>query len=152
MHSDYTFCISTCVPWELNPQPFALLTQCSTTEPQEKLDNKIPVMIAKSQERLEFLDAGWGLPAPYVIDEGWIGLNSFPAHNVKSNHFYCHITTAHVPWWVKFLRACSRFIEQFIVHKQHSHIGVFIFQVGESSVQGEVNSIVCGTVAAICKL
>ncbi len=22
-----------CVPWELNPQPFALLTQCSTTEP-----------------------------------------------------------------------------------------------------------------------
>ncbi len=25
--------ISTCVPWELNPQPFAQLTQCSTTEP-----------------------------------------------------------------------------------------------------------------------
>ncbi len=24
-----------------------------------------------------------------------------------SNHFYCHITTAQVPWWVKFLRACS---------------------------------------------
>ncbi len=23
-----------CVPWELNPQAFALLTQCSTTEPQ----------------------------------------------------------------------------------------------------------------------
>ncbi len=29
------FFVSTCVPWELNPQPFALLTQCSTTEPQE---------------------------------------------------------------------------------------------------------------------
>ncbi len=27
--------ISTCVPWESNPQPFALLTQYSTTEPQE---------------------------------------------------------------------------------------------------------------------
>ncbi len=25
--------ISMCVPWESNPQPFALLTQCSTTEP-----------------------------------------------------------------------------------------------------------------------
>ncbi len=25
---------------------------------------------------------------------------------IKSNHIYCHITTAHVPWWVKFLRAC----------------------------------------------
>ncbi len=24
-----------CVPWELTPQHFALLTQCSTTEPQE---------------------------------------------------------------------------------------------------------------------
>ncbi len=22
-------------------------------------------------------------------------------------YFYCHIITAHVPWWVKFLRACS---------------------------------------------
>ncbi len=27
--------LSMCVPWELNPQPFVLLTQCSTTEPQE---------------------------------------------------------------------------------------------------------------------
>ncbi len=27
--------VSMCVPWELNPQCFALLTQCSTTEPQE---------------------------------------------------------------------------------------------------------------------
>ncbi len=25
--------ISMCVPWESNPQPFALLMQCSTTEP-----------------------------------------------------------------------------------------------------------------------
>ncbi len=35
MHSGYTCFITMCVPWELNPQPFALLTQCSTTEPQE---------------------------------------------------------------------------------------------------------------------
>ncbi len=42
VHSGYTFYffISMCVPWGLNPQPFALLTQCSTTEPQERL---IPV-------------------------------------------------------------------------------------------------------------
>ncbi len=32
----------------------------------------------------------------------------FWANQIKSNHFYCHITTAQVPWWVKFLRACSR--------------------------------------------
>ncbi len=31
------FFIIMCVPSELNPQPFALLTQCSTTEPQEHL-------------------------------------------------------------------------------------------------------------------
>ncbi len=36
LHSGYTFLISICVPWESNPQPFALLTQCSTTEPQEQ--------------------------------------------------------------------------------------------------------------------
>ncbi len=28
--------------------------------------------------------------------------------NQITNHFYCHITTAQVPWWVKFLWACSR--------------------------------------------
>ncbi len=26
-----------CVSWELNPQPFALLMQCSTTESQEHI-------------------------------------------------------------------------------------------------------------------
>ncbi len=31
----FFFFISMCVPWELNPRPFALLTQCSTTEPKE---------------------------------------------------------------------------------------------------------------------
>ncbi len=31
------FIISLCVPWELNPQPFALVTQCSATEPQEHI-------------------------------------------------------------------------------------------------------------------
>ncbi len=36
VHSGYTFLI--CVPWELNPQPFALLTQCSTTEPHRNTD------------------------------------------------------------------------------------------------------------------
>ncbi len=38
VHSGYTlllFFVSMCVPWELNPQPFVLLTQCSTTELQE---------------------------------------------------------------------------------------------------------------------
>ncbi len=46
------FFISIFVPWELNPQPFALLTQCSTTEPQEhyintiyKCKNNIPQII-----------------------------------------------------------------------------------------------------------
>ncbi len=37
LHSDYTYFLSVCVPWELNPQPFVLLTQYSTTEPQEHL-------------------------------------------------------------------------------------------------------------------
>ncbi len=35
----YIVFVSICVPWELNPQPFALLTQCSTTEPQEQQHN-----------------------------------------------------------------------------------------------------------------
>ncbi len=35
VHSGYTFFVSMCVPWELNPQPFALLMQCSTIEPHD---------------------------------------------------------------------------------------------------------------------
>ncbi len=34
--------------------------------------------------------------------------NLIKSNQIKSNHFYCHITTAQVPWWVKFLWACSR--------------------------------------------
>ncbi len=37
--------ISTCVPWESNPQPFAQQTQCSTTEPHRNtkytMDSKL---------------------------------------------------------------------------------------------------------------
>ncbi len=33
LHSGYTFLISMVFPWESNPQPFALLMQCSATEP-----------------------------------------------------------------------------------------------------------------------
>ncbi len=35
VHSGYTCIVGMRVLWELNPQPFMLLTQCSTTEPQE---------------------------------------------------------------------------------------------------------------------
>ncbi len=43
VHSGYKLFISTCVPWELNPQPFALLTQFSTTEPEEHFkEQEIP--------------------------------------------------------------------------------------------------------------
>ncbi len=37
VHSGYTFLISMCVLWESNPQPFAQLTQCSTTEPHRNI-------------------------------------------------------------------------------------------------------------------
>ncbi len=38
----------------------------------------------------------------------WLSGSSGDVVQIKSNHFYCHITTAQVPWWVKFLWACSR--------------------------------------------
>ncbi len=45
---------------------------------------------------------------------GWI--NSQYIQYIKSNHFYCHITTAQVPWRGKFLRACSRQCNFFFLH------------------------------------
>ncbi len=38
----------------------------------------------------------------------FLNLKTFLHIFCLSNHFYCHITTAQVPWWVKFLWACSR--------------------------------------------
>ncbi len=43
VHSGYTFFVSMCVPWESNPLSFALLTQCSTTEPQEHHGHPSPL-------------------------------------------------------------------------------------------------------------
>ncbi len=41
----------------------------------------------------------------------------------KSNQitFYCHITTAQVPWWVKFLWACSRQCKKNNNNKQFTY-------------------------------
>ncbi len=41
-----------CVPWESNPQPFffALLTQCSTTEPHRNTVLPLPLSFARSRE------------------------------------------------------------------------------------------------------
>ncbi len=38
LQSGYTFLISMCVPRESNPQPFALLTEYSTTEPHRNIE------------------------------------------------------------------------------------------------------------------
>ncbi len=46
LHSGYTFSL-VCVPWESNPQPFALLTQCSTTEPHRNTYLKKTIVYSK---------------------------------------------------------------------------------------------------------
>ncbi len=48
----------------------------------------------------------------------WVGLFL----QIKSNHFYCHIITAHVPWWVKFLRACSIQCRKQLTYRQYHYI------------------------------
>ncbi len=40
LQSGYTFSL-VCVSWESNPQPFALLTQCSTTELHRNLFSSV---------------------------------------------------------------------------------------------------------------
>ncbi len=44
--------ISMCVPWESNPQPFALLTQCSTTEPHSNIPDKPYGLTDSSTEQI----------------------------------------------------------------------------------------------------
>ncbi len=47
---------------------------------------------------------------------------SIEIYQIKSNHFYCHITTEQVPWWVKFLRACSRQCKKTTIYIWTVHI------------------------------
>ncbi len=47
-------------------------------------------------------------PNKYFTKLWWITVVCSISNQIKSNHFYCHITTAQVPWSVKFLWACSR--------------------------------------------
>ncbi len=51
------FFVCMCVPWELNPQPFVLLTQCSTTEPQEQIKCKILKQIAFIDDKYIYIRA-----------------------------------------------------------------------------------------------
>ncbi len=41
--------VSMCVPWESNPQPFALLTQCSTTEPHRNTFSTMSLTMTRIQ-------------------------------------------------------------------------------------------------------
>ncbi len=71
-------------------------------------------------------------PGVDVLEGGKLTSNNVALHNQCGRHYGVKCRT--------------------IIHEQHPHIGVLIFQVRESSVQGEGNSIVCGTVTAVCKL
>ncbi len=51
VHSGYKFFISMCVLWESNPRSFALLTRCSTTEPQE--------LVRISLQKTSMLQPSW---------------------------------------------------------------------------------------------
>ncbi len=53
LHSGYTFIISICVPWESNPQPFALQMQCSTTEPHRNT-LPTPTFLKAQNNNLDF--------------------------------------------------------------------------------------------------
>ncbi len=192
MHSGYTF-LSVCVfPGNWTHNLFALLTQCSTTEPQEhqnlsvdfgdnllsvgrlivvgdqayhrcvigKFDDDVGavcsctvVCVQGVQEWAE--DAA--LRGTSVEDQGRWGV---VAH---SDHLTSACQEVQDPaaqrsvqsQSLELLNQCGRHYGVkcwTIIHEQHPHIGVLIFQVGESSVQGEGNSVVCGTVSAVCKL
>ncbi len=66
----YIYILSVCIPWVLNPQPFAPLTRCSTTEPQELselwehrncLSNIISIHFQKKSVTTNILYYAWNL-------------------------------------------------------------------------------------------
>ncbi len=70
--------ISTCVPWESNPQPFAQLTQCSTTEQQ---CNPPPPILSESMATVNYLVANILQNIYFFVDGShWLPLNAKKYH------------------------------------------------------------------------
>ncbi len=63
--------------------------------------------IVKITQRVQFFSSKISMITNVILILYNSSINN-KLNQIKSNHFYCHITTAQVPWWVKFLWACSR--------------------------------------------
>ncbi len=84
-----------------------------TVQPQAKSEYKINLY---SFFVFQFFYPGCSRCSCAHVMQWWsfpFGLERKDKFQIKSNHFYCHITTAQVPWWVKFLWACSRQCKNF---------------------------------------
>ncbi len=95
---------------------------------------KLQKLIASMHRRLQTVlkrrgDATpwWTCPCPnYFETEPVAGIkfeiSSIWQVKIKSNHFYCHITTAQVPWWVKLLRAVLQTVQKTTISIWTVHI------------------------------
>ncbi len=61
--------ISTCVPWESNPQPFAQLTQCSTTEPHRNTVHDSALYTNRSSSPPKYVSVLRELPNKLTVYE-----------------------------------------------------------------------------------
>ncbi len=102
VHSGYTCFMTMCVPWESNPQPFALLTQCSTTEPQEHFTthtlyhtHTLPHTLKRTWRSWWFqpLQSQWGHKHTYIISRTALRVTSSAFHRfiwVKLASYHVH--------------------------------------------------------------
>ncbi len=82
-----------CVPWELNPWAFVLLTQCSTTEPQEHL-----LLLDRNNRNKNY----W-----YMSKKGKL--------NLAVSKIVCLVIYLVAVWIMKYPLACSCVWELFSV-------------------------------------
>ncbi len=72
-----------CVPWELNPQPFALLTQCSTTELQEHFTITVPSSAGTASKELTLKPSPEAVALATAYRKNPTPGRSWPAARVK---------------------------------------------------------------------
>ncbi len=46
-------------------------------------------------------------------------IQAYTLNQIKSNHLYCHITTARVLWWITFLRAWLQTVQKQFTYRQY---------------------------------
>ncbi len=114
------YLINMFVPWELNPQTFALLTQCSTAEPQKHQANSLKLLYVGENAQCTI----WQIRQSVKTSNHWICHQRlwFPQKQSKSSYVHLGLHMSESTWkiyffnasWVWETKSMGQFLSDFV--------------------------------------